>query len=101
MTTTNSRAVVPIDTAGSAVSITLGGRTTVEVAIRGDAQASYRVDGRESKDADWVEGPATFSGSASYDDTFMTGWEQLRVIVTSGTGGSGDEAQIILCAGGK
>lgn len=103
MPNTHNRDTIDIENAGGSVLVRAYGRTIVEVAIRGDGAASYRVDGREDKDQAWVEGikaDPNYTGSANYDDTIQTGWSQLRIVCTSGTATAGDTAEIVLCAGG-
>lgn len=101
MTTTKRRQSIDIENSGNDVAVAVGGRTIVEVAIRGDGAADYVVEGRESKTASWVTTPVTYTGAADYDDTLETGWEELRIRCTSGTASAGEAAEIILCAGGK
>lgn len=102
MTNTRASEILDISTTGGNVKINLDGRTIVEVAVRGDVAATYRVDGRESGSANWKEGVRSdYSGSSNYDDTITTGWNELRLVVTSTTGTSGDSATVTLCAGGR
>lgn len=101
MTNTKNRDTIDIETAGNSVDCRLEGRTIVELVIKGDGAANYKIDARESDSASWVQdvGP-TYSGSANYMDTVETGWAEIRVRCTSGTGTVDDSAEIILCAGG-
>lgn len=101
MVNTSKRSTIDIETSGGSVECTIGGRTIVEVAIRGDGSADYVVEGREDKQASWVTTPVSFGGSADHDDTLETAWDQIRVRCTTGTGAAGDSAEVVLCAGGK
>lgn len=100
-TTTESREVIGIESGGQTVSCTVGGRQIIEMSIQGDGVATYVIDAREERGAEWIQdvGP-TYSGSQDHLDTLETGWEQIRVRCTSGTGTAGDEATVVLCAGG-
>ena len=101
MTNTKTRETIDIQTSGQTVSVNVEGRTTLEIAIRGDAAADYALEGRESPSAAWVRLPTTYAGSADYDDTQTVGWHQMQVVCTSGTATVDDTATVILCAGGK
>lgn len=99
---TKERETIDIETSGNGVTINLKGRHICEVHIDGDGAATYRVDGRESEKANWVQGTrADYTGSARYDDYIETGWAQLRIQCTSGTATAGDSATVVLCAGGR
>lgn len=101
MVNTHTRETIDIESSGSSVKINLFGRTMCEVAIRGDSVADYRVDGREDKDAQWLEGvlgDPEYSGEPRYDDILETGWNQLRIYCVNGTGITDEEAEIVLCA---
>jgi hypothetical protein len=93
---------IPIDTAGETVEVEMHGATTLSVAIRGDATAEYALDAQLDRQTDWIQGnpDTTYTGSADYDDVVTTGMPRVRVRVTTGTAGSGDEATITLSAGG-
>ena len=93
-------ATIDIETAGNTVDVDTLGATVLSLAIRGDASASYAVDAKLTRGSNWIQGVATYSGSADYDDTITTGYPKLRVRCTSGTGTAGDAADVTLSAGG-
>ncbi len=104
MPSTRERESIDIESNGDSAFINAGGRSIVEVAIRGDNPADYRVDGREDRDADWVVGVMSdpqYSGQSDYDDTLQTGWDGIRIYCVNGTGTASDNAEIILCAAGR
>jgi len=93
---------INIDSAGNAVSVSMEGATIVSVHIRGDATAEYQWDARP-RGGSWTDfqdiGPE-YTGSSDYDDVLETGVEEVRIRCSSGTGGTDDEADIYLSAGG-
>lgn len=104
MTNTKRRQSIGIETSGNSVDVNVEGRDILEVAIRGDGTAEYRVDGREDPSQNWVQGTMgdpEYSGAADYDDTLRTAWNQLRIVCVTGTASAGDQAEVVLCAGGK
>lgn len=91
---------IGIDSAGNSVTVQMHGATVVSMHISGDAAASYQWDGR-TRQGTWHQNVGSeYTGSADYDDTLTTGWAEVRLRCSSGTGGSGDQATITLCAGG-
>lgn len=102
MSNRTANETIGIDSAGNAVSVKMEGATIVSVHIRGDAAATYQWDARP-RGGSWTTfqniGPE-YSGSADYDDVLETGVEEVRIRCSTGTSGSGDEADIYLSAGG-
>lgn len=98
----SNRQTIDIETAGNTVELALHGNDTVEIVIRGDGTASYAIDVRESDSGTWMQdaGP-TYSGSADYSDTLSSGVPQLRVRCTSGTATAGNQADVLVSAGGS
>lgn len=98
----SNRETIGIETAGNGVALELHGNDTVEVVIRGDAAATYVIDVRESDSGSWMQdaGP-TYSGSANYSDTLTSGVAHLRVRCSSGTATAGDQADVLVSAGGS
>jgi hypothetical protein len=91
---------IGIDSAGNSVAIRMMGATIASFAIRGDAAAEYQIDGRV-RNGTWKQDVGSeYTGSSDYDDTVETGWHEIRIRCSSGTGGSGDEATITLSTGG-
>jgi len=87
---------ISIDSAGNAVSFRPQGAAELTLVIRGDANADYAWDVRK-RQGTWTQGiGSNYTGSADYDDQRTTGADEVRLRVTSGTGGSGDEATITL-----
>lgn len=91
---------VDIEEAGAIVSIRMLSATFVSVHIRGDNDgADYDIDGRVRGEA-WVQGiEDKLENAEDHDHTFETGLDEVRVRVSSGTGGDHD-ATITLAAGG-
>lgn len=99
---TTTEETIGIDASGNDVQILLAGRTVVSLDIAGDGAASYQIDGRASGGA-WKKdvGPKTYSGSSDYSDVLNTGVEEMRIRCSNGTGGTDDEATILISAGGR
>lgn len=103
MGNTHNRETIDIENAGNGVIVRPTGRNTVSVAIRGDATAEYRVDGKEDYGKPWVTGVRAdpeYTGASEYDDVITTGWYAIRIQCVSGTGISNDKAEIVLSASG-
>jgi len=96
---TNTDETIDIENSGNAVELTLGGRTTVSLVIEGDATATYQLDIRRTGGS-WKTNIVEYSGSSDYDDAFETGAQEVRVRCSSGSGGGGDQADILLMASG-
>jgi hypothetical protein len=91
---------IDIESAGGAVSVILGGATIVSLHIRGDATAEYQWDARP-RGGSWIQNIGTeHTGQSDYDEVFETGVEEVRIRCSTGTGGSGDTADVYLSAGG-
>lgn len=91
---------ISIDSSGEAVALELNGRTIVSVYVTGDATAEYEWDARKVGGT-WQTNVSTeYTGQSDYDDVLETGAEEVRLRCSSGTGGSGDEATILIMAGG-
>lgn len=104
MVNTGTRKTIDIENSGNSVVLNAYGRELVSLAIRGDGAASYRIDGREEQGADWVTGiksDPNYTGQSEYDDTFETGWHQIRIYCTSGTATVDDVAEIVMSASGS
>lgn len=95
-----ARETIDIENAGESVSIRMHGAELASVHIRGDAAATYQWDVR-NRQGSWIENAGSeYSGSSDYNDTFQTGVEEVRIRCSSGTAGAGDQADILLSAGG-
>jgi len=91
---------ISIDSSGNSAAIDIGGRTLVSMIVEGDAAADYAWDARRTG-GDWKQGVGTtYSGSSDHDDVIETAAEEVRLRCTSGTGGSNDEADILLMGSG-
>lgn len=91
---------IDIETSGNAVALRLSGRTIVSMLVEGDGAADYAWDVRKTGGG-WKQGVGkSYSGASNYDDVIETGVEEIRLRCTSGTGGAGDSADILLMAGG-
>jgi hypothetical protein len=91
---------IDIETSGNAVSITLEGRTTVSMAVRGDGPAEYQWDARETGGTWKRDVGKEYTGQSDYNDVLETGAQEVRLRCSTGTGTPGDEADILLMAGG-
>jgi hypothetical protein len=95
-----SRETIDIENAGNAVSIRMMGATIASLHIRGDAAADYQWDVRD-RGGSWIQNAGTeYTGSADYDDDVEMGVSEVRIRCSSGSGGAGDTAEILLSAGG-
>ena len=96
-----TRETIDIENSGGTVELETAGATIVSVHIRGDASATYQWDVKRPRDSSWIQdADSEYSGSADYDDVFETGVAEVRIRCATGTGGSGDTADILLSAGG-
>jgi hypothetical protein len=95
---THAEETIGIDSSGNSVSLDIGGRSTVELVISGDASADYAVDVRRTGGS-WQQGVGSnYTGSSDYDDVRDHGAQEVRVRCTTGTSGNGDEADILVMA---
>lgn len=91
---------INIDSSGNTVALELHGRSLVSMHITGDDTAEYQWDARIIGGT-WQQDVSTeYTGQSDYDDILETGAEEIRVRCSNGTGGTDDEATIILMAGG-
>ncbi len=99
-TTTSERETIDIETSGGGAEVKIMGRTIIELVIKGDSAADYKIQGREDGGT-WEDTGVTKTGSAEYRDTLETGWHDIRVECTAGTGVANESAEIIMCASGS
>lgn len=67
--------------------------------VRGDAAASYALDVSDSPSS-WITGVKTYSSTSDVDFSDYVEERFLRLRVTSGTGSSGDTADVLLSSSG-
>jgi hypothetical protein len=90
-----------IENSGTEIVIDTAGDHIVDVVMKdGDAAADYALDVSDRK-SDWFTDTETFSGVTSIDDGYYNSHRYVRFRVTSGTGGSGDTADVLLSSAGK
>lgn len=98
--TAHTEDTISIDASGNAVALELNGRTIVSFIIEGDATAEYQLDARRVGGS-WKQNVGKeYTGASDYDDVVETGAEEIRIRCSTGTAGTGDEAAILMMAGG-
>jgi len=91
---------IGIENAGNSVSIRMLGATIVSMTVRGDDTAEYQWDARK-RNSTWKRDVGReYAGQSDYDDVLETGAQEVRLRCSTGTGTPGDEADILLMAGG-
>jgi len=97
---TYTEATIDIENSGNAASIDLSGRTIVSMIVEGDGTAEYQWDAKRTGGT-WKQNVGKeYTGSSDYDDVMETGAQEVRLRCSSGTGGSGDTADILLMGSG-
>lgn len=97
--TTDTRESISIDSSGNSVELVIGRNSSLQIVIRGDAAADYALDVDDSENGGWMQGVgSSYTGSSDYDDTRTVAAYKVRIRCTSGTAGSGDNADIMLAS---